>query len=446
MERPSSSVYPMQRLTAVVASDSIQTPWIVPSLHPARCDKQFPCTSLPLSGSFSPRSPLFAVSGHLIYYSSEVKQYSTDVMIALLLFWITVYIQSKELLTRRVVLLLGLSGGIAIWFSHPSIFVLAGGALSLTYSGVGRREWGSFRRFCPAYLIWAISFMILYAFSLRILINQEGLLGYWAGGFMPFPPVSKSDIKWYWDTFIHLFSEPVVMRFPGIAALAFLVGCGSLFMKRRDKFYLFFSPIIAALLASSMHKYPFNGRLILFLVPSLFIFMAEGIAKIMVSTRTTSKMLGIALIALLFADPMMNAAGRIVKPYTREEIRAVLDYVARQQKQEDLFYLYHYSIHAFRYYSDRYSFKSSHIRFGISSLRDWNQYVKDLNSLRGNKRVWILFSHVLPPTWKGIGVDEEKFFIYHLDNIGKKLDSFKSEGAAAYLYDLSEKKAKLPFR
>ncbi len=63
MERPSSSVNPMQRHSAVVASDSIQTPWIVPSLHPARCDKQFPCASLPLSGSFSTEFPLFAVSG-----------------------------------------------------------------------------------------------------------------------------------------------------------------------------------------------------------------------------------------------------------------------------------------------------------------------------------------------------------------------------------------------
>jgi len=64
MERPSSSANPMQRLSRVVASDFIQTPWIVQSLHPARCDKQFLCAWLPLAGSSSPESPLFAVSGH----------------------------------------------------------------------------------------------------------------------------------------------------------------------------------------------------------------------------------------------------------------------------------------------------------------------------------------------------------------------------------------------
>jgi len=66
MERPSSSAIPMQRLSAVVAPDSIQTPWIVPSSHPARCDKQFLRALLPLSGLVCPWFPFLpfqAISG-----------------------------------------------------------------------------------------------------------------------------------------------------------------------------------------------------------------------------------------------------------------------------------------------------------------------------------------------------------------------------------------------
>ena len=48
--------------------------------------------------------------------------------------------------------------------------------------------------------------------------------------------------------------------------------------------------------------------------------------------------------------------------------------------------------------------------------------------------LWVLFSHVR--TTKGI--DEEQFLLYHLDALGKQLDAFATEGASAYLYELSE--------
>src|ERR1700722_20601703 len=60
---------------------------------------------------------LFALSPTLIYYASEVKQYSSDVAVALLLVYLAV--------TKRI-LLLGICGAVAIWFSHPAVFVLGG--------------------------------------------------------------------------------------------------------------------------------------------------------------------------------------------------------------------------------------------------------------------------------------------------------------------------------
>lgn len=73
---------------------------------------------------------LFAISQNLIYYSTELKQYSSDVTIALLLYLVTTYIQSKDL-TIPVVVLYGIFGAIAIWFSNTSVFILAGIGTSL---------------------------------------------------------------------------------------------------------------------------------------------------------------------------------------------------------------------------------------------------------------------------------------------------------------------------
>jgi len=45
---------------------------------------------------------LFAISNRLIYYSSEVKQYSTDVVVVLLLYVMTIHLQSRKLRISRI--------------------------------------------------------------------------------------------------------------------------------------------------------------------------------------------------------------------------------------------------------------------------------------------------------------------------------------------------------
>ncbi len=62
-------------------------------------------------------------------------------------------------------------------------------------------------------------------------------------------------------------------------------------------------------------------------------------------------------------------------------------------------------------------------------------YLYDLNKPKGHKRVWILFSAAIIKD----RVDEEKYIVFHLDTIGKRLEFFGHSGVAAvYLYDLSE--------
>ena len=75
---------------------------------------------------------LFATSGSLVYYSCEVKQYSSDVMIVLLILCIAVETLRRP--TRPAwFLLLGAVGAFGIWFSHPAVFVL--GSVGLVFLG-----------------------------------------------------------------------------------------------------------------------------------------------------------------------------------------------------------------------------------------------------------------------------------------------------------------------
>jgi len=58
---------------------------------------------------------------------------------------------------------------------------------------------------------------------------------------------------------------------------------------------------------------------------------------------------------------------------------------------------------------------------------NWNDYANDFDQLRGNGRVWFLFSHLH---------QQEEFLIYLLDHDGTRLDAFKSFGAQVYFYNL----------
>lgn len=374
---------------------------------------------------------LFAISGPLIYYSSEVKQYSTDVAIMLILYSVTIYVTSERIAASRIALF-GVVGAIAIWFSHPSVFVLGGIGITLALFCIGKKDYERLARLSPAYLLWAVSFCVFYFVSLRSLSNNQALLNFWAAGFMPFPPSSISDVKWFSDTFFKMFNDPVGLSLKGIAALTFLVGCVSMFAEKKERFALLLSPPLLVLLASALHKYPFRGRLLLFIVPSLLLFIAEGAKEIMDRTRNRLHVVGPLLLCLLFFHPLLSAAHDLIKPRDREAIKPVIRYVKEHKQTGELLYLYHASQYAFKYYSGDGSCYDIDCVMGIASPDNWRNYMEDLNKLRGKERVWILFSHV----FRRRG-DEQKFFINYLESIGTKLDLFEAPGAAVYLYDLS---------
>lgn len=377
---------------------------------------------------------LFAISGPLIYYSSEVKQYSSDVTIALLIYSITFYICNLEKLTAWRAVLFGFIGAIVIWFSHPAIFVLAGAGAVLTFYYLREKEWSKIIKLSIAYSIWIASLAIYYSISLNNLIRKEGLLNYWAGRFAPLLPLKFWQARWYIDTFFNIFGHPIGISLYGIAALSFIVGSIVMFQEKRKLFFLLISPILFVLLASGFHKYPFGGRLLLFIVPNILLFIAEGTEQIIAKTRHAYPIIGMAFLGLLFFFPLLEASYYLIRPRTNEEIKPVIAYLKKYKQNKDVTYLYYASHNAFKYYSLRYGFNENDYIVGINSRENWGNYIDDLNKLRGNKRVWLLFSHVC--SWKG--VDEEKFFLYHLDSIGKKLDSFKSIKASVYLYDLSQ--------
>ena len=382
---------------------------------------------------------LFAVAPPLIYYASEVKQYSSDVAIALLLYVIALGRKSEQWTSTRV-LVFGAVGSLAVWFSHPSVFVLAGIGAMVVLSCMERRDWESLVRFSPAIAMWATSLLVCYLVLLRHLTGDQTLLNYWSSNFMPFPTRSLSDLNWFFDTFFGFFSGTAGLVMSGLAAFVFLIGVFYKWSTDRQQVSILLAPAALTLLASGLHKYPFGGRLALFLVPAIFLLMAEGIEQIRISLPNNSRAIAYALIGLLFLDPCIYLAHHFLKPYSLvrtpgimlpEEIRPVFTYVHQHEQSGDVIYLFTDSQPAYEYYEEVDRVHDANVVMGTASGSHPEAYMADLDRLRG-RRVWVVFSH-----FNGMDADEAKYVRFYLESLGKQLSEFSSPGAAVYLYDLS---------
>lgn len=374
---------------------------------------------------------LFAISGPLIYFSSEVKQYSSDVAIAILLLSAAIYYDSHKFTPWRVAIF-GLIGAVSIWFSHPSVFILAGVGMTLTFFSLAERRWARIGNLSIVFSLWALSLVACYLISLRHLSNNKNLLNHWASGFVPSPLLSLATVEWFINAFFGIFRGPVGLGLSGIAALTFLVGCISMFSNKRERLYLLISPILFTLLAAAFHKYPFEGRLLLFAVPSLLLCIAEGAEQIRRRTWGETR-IGACLIGLLFFYPFLLASYHLVKPISREEIKPVFNYVKEHARDQDVLCIYYAAKPAFRYYAPRFSLdKMNLVQMSDNWSNDTAIYERDIDQLRGYKRVWLLFSH----SHTDDSFDEERLLLSLFDRAGTRLDYFKSAGAAVYLYDL----------
>lgn len=374
---------------------------------------------------------LFALCGPLIYYSSEAKQYSSDVAVVLWLFWMVLRLTRSEFSTYDLICL-SIAGAIGIWFSHPASFELAGVGAALIGRALAGRDWRRLRRLSWVFATWGLSFLSCYLVSLRHLSKDQVLLGFWQNYFPPHPLWSLRGLSWSVERYFALFSDPAGLQ-SILGAALFVAGGAGLARRNRGSFWLLAGPLALTLLAASLHKYPLTGRLLLFAVPTLLVFVAEGAVWIAHASGRFSKIVTIVLFAVLVAKPVWISASKLIHPDRPEDIKLALQFVQRHQQPGDVWYVYHWARYAFRYYSGLYALPTRNVIIGVDCDTDAACYAADLDKLCGKPRVWLLFSHI----WIGDGLQEEDVFLKHLDRLGTRREAFRSTGARAYLYDLS---------
>lgn len=401
-----------------------------------------------LTKRFIPRSAvpiglaLFASLPHLIYYSSEVKQYSTDVAIALLLFLLLLPLTNPKL-HRSQLVKFSLVGAIAIWFSHPAIFTLAGIGLTSAILTLHHRQLEKIKPLSIIFSSWLLSFILFYWLSLSKLTGDPELMTSWSKAF----PSSPLDIIWLLDALGKFFYKPLGFQawLDGLAIIAFVVGCVACWRRKKSTFLLLLSPIFMTLAAAYLQKYPFRSRLVLFLTPFFILLIAEGVNYIIKKTRNSRqlwvKIAGVFFTVLLLWQPMVSASYLLIHPQWKSEIKPIISYIKTHQQPGDILYIYQRGIYQFLYYAEKYGYREGDYILGADDLDKYDgrgvseeerkRYLNDLNNLRGNSRVWLLFSHAAP--------SENELFQSYLEENGIRLAAVHSKGTSVYLYDLSDR-------
>jgi hypothetical protein len=379
---------------------------------------------------------LFAFNPRLIYYSSEVKQYIVDVAVVILLLLLAAPVFSTSP-RKKDYAWLTVAGLVALWFSHPALFVLAGIGLALVIIHVRRRDYTALRLVIGMGIIWLLNIAFLYSLILKDLSQNAYMKEYWQGAFLPVPP--WSDPSW----FTRSLNENIGIQLgiPYAVFLVFflmLVGGVMVWFYQRGYAIAFACILLFTLIASALQLYPVFERMILFLVPIGLLLIGKAVEAVYVRLqryRLRATLLVSLLAVYLLYGPVLTSLQNFIAPKYFEHIRPTMETLRGSWKDGDTMYVSYGALPAFRFYAPFYGLESISYEFGErEDYRNPQNTLSQLDLLKGQSRAWILFSHV----YEKDGFNEREFLLDYLNKVGERKREFRVPGTSVflYLYDL----------
>ena len=215
---------------------------------------------------------LFATTPNLIVYSSEVKQYSTDVMAAVVLTYATCCLPARLRWTAAA--RFGLLAATLVWLSQPAIPVAFCCVAVVVARGVRRPR--DVMPLLPGGAILGASVLVEYLVSLRRQSANATLQAHWKAGF---PPSHGSRLGWLVSDLRSVLTDPFAMHATTLSLLLALVGLMTLIVRQSwMALALIGSVLLLAVLLAFAGVYPLRQRLALYLEPAAFLLLAAGLA------------------------------------------------------------------------------------------------------------------------------------------------------------------------
>ncbi len=381
---------------------------------------------------------LFVFNPRLIYYSSEVKQYILDVFVTTTLLLVAAPLLEAQG-SKKNFAQLALAGFLALWFSHPALFVLAGIGITLVIIYFRRHEYAGLRYVLGMGALWIATIGFLYFIILQDLRQNAYMQEYWQAGFMPVPP--WSNLMW----FASVLHENIGLQF-GIPYAQYLVlglmlaGWLYLWIRQRNFAGALALILMVTLIASAFQLYPVLERMILFTIPIGLILIGKSmdwLSSFLPDQRSLSTVTAVVLAGLLLYGPFTTSIEYFLNPKYYEHIRPSMENLQSSWKTGDTLYVTNGAVPAFEYYAQMYGLQE--ISYRTNQRQDYTDRQKiteQLDALNGQSRVWILMSHV----YERDGFNEQDFILEYLKQHGTRKREFRVPGTSVYLYlfDLGE--------
>jgi hypothetical protein len=153
--------------------------------------------------------------------------------------------------------------------------------------------------------------------------GERVLWRFWEIAFVPRPIFSMDALEWLGGRLAFLFANPLDTWTPlGYGAsivvpiVLAVLGVFTLARRRPAAALDLIGPIAAALAAAASRRYPFHGRLLLFLVPCLLMLIAAGAsrARKMLPRGRARAWFGVFLVASLLLFPAIEDLGHAIEP------------------------------------------------------------------------------------------------------------------------------------
>ncbi len=395
---------------------------------------------------------LFISLKEIVYYTTELKQYSSDLAIGLLLFLILISLRS-QILNLKQIIGLSILGSLSIWLSHPSIFIMAGVEMTNLVKNPWHKIKSVFVNRIFVYIVWLTSFAWLYVLTIQRTMGNESLVDSWSVRY----PDSIFDIVWLLDAFGRFFHKPLgfIGITDGIAMVAFLLGAVTLYRKNSFKLFILNAPLLVTLIAAYLHKYPFRDRLILFLSPYAILIVAEGIAFLIKkcyrqyrkaqgkNKYSVSLVLNLAFTSLIVISltilPLSRSSLMVINPsqFNIEKIGLGIEYIKSYQEAKDIIYVFPTSKLQFKYYADKYNLASENHIYALHKPSE-NEvgYRQEIAQIKNKERVWFILS--LSRVREEEFPQQKEILLNYLDKIANQIYMVQGQDFLICLYDFDQ--------
>ena len=350
---------------------------------------------------------IMATGGIYLRHATELKQYSSDVLVALLLVLLALQLSPTRTKPVKLAAVWMLAGSVAILLSMPSVFILAGVGIYYFAAYVNTRNVKGITIVITIALTWLGVFGLEYFLLLKPSIESSYLQNYHHQNFLYLLPTDQEKLAYNLSSletfFSHMGGQWALSM--GLHILMLVLGFVNLYRSNRGLFLLVAVPFLSLLIAAGLHQFVLVPRVVLFIYPILLIVIGVGLEQCF--TLRYRKLVLPPLVLILMVNMYnFNALSWLSEPVRFDQVPENLEWAEARKVTGENVYIHDTGKPQWIYYTTIHPDSSKFTSFKLSRPFLWNT---NLDSVA---------AHATAPT----------VFIYsspHLDEMNSALETIR---------------------